>query len=65
MDVNAIEQWQSGDIVIWEKHIGIISNHRNAKGISFVLHHANPSQASYEEDILSDFGTIMGHYRVG
>lgn len=43
-DVNEIEQWQGGDIVVFEKHIGIISDKRNKKGIPYVIHHANPYQ---------------------
>lgn len=63
-DITEIEEWQAGDIVIWSKHIGIISEHRNKKGIPFVLHNANPIQASYEEDILETWGKIVGHYRI-
>lgn len=63
-DVTKIEEWQAGDIVVWDGHIGVISEHRNRKGIPFVLHHANPVQASYEEDILEIWGTIKGHYRI-
>lgn len=63
-DVDETEEWQAGDIVIWSGHIGVISEHRNRKGIPFVLHHANPVQASYEEDILETWGTVRGHYRV-
>lgn len=63
-DTAEIEEWQAGDIVIWSDHIGVISEHRNRKGIPFVLHHASPVQASYEEDILETWGTIKGHYRI-
>lgn len=63
-DINDIDEWQAGDIVIWSKHIGIISDNRNSKGIPFVLHNANPIQASYEEDILEIWGEIVGHYRL-
>ena len=63
-DINVIQEWQAGDIVIWANHIGIIAEHRNKKGIPFVLHHANPMQASYEEDILETWGKVLGHYRV-
>lgn len=64
-DCKDIDQWQAGDIIIWNHHIGIISDHRNKAGIPFVLHNANPIQASYEEDILTIWGEIEGHYRVG
>ena len=41
-DIYDIDKWQGGDIVIFNKHIGIVSDKRNRKGISFVIHHANP-----------------------
>ena len=63
-DINEIDKWQAGDIVIWKNHIGLISDNRNSKGIPFVLHNANPIQASYEEDILEIWGEIVGHYRL-
>ncbi len=46
-DINEIEEWQGGDIVVFKKHIGIISDKRNRKGICFVIHHANPYQIYY------------------
>ena len=51
-DINKIEKWQGGDIVIFKNHIGIVSDKRNKKGISFIIHHASPYQKYYEEDIL-------------
>ena len=51
-NINDIEKWQGGDIVVFKNHIGIVSDNRNRKGISFVIHHANPYQKYYEEDIL-------------
>lgn len=63
-DIQEITQWQGGDIVIWDGHIGVVSDSRNRKGIPFVIHHANPFQLSYEEDILETWGTITGHYRL-
>ena len=63
-DVNEIEQWQGGDIIVFEKHIGIISDKRNKKGIPYVIHHANYYQLNYEEDILEHRDDIVGHYRI-
>ncbi len=63
-DIYEIEEWQGGDIVIFQKHIGIVSEHRNKKGISFVYHLANPYQIDYEEDILERHHDIVGHYRI-
>ena len=51
-------------ITMFKKHIGIISDKRNRKGICFVIHHANPYQIYYEEDILEHRDDIIGHYRI-
>lgn len=63
-DVKRIEEWQGGDIVVFKRHIGIVSDKRNRKGINFVIHHANPYQRYYEEDILEYRNNIIGHYRI-
>ena len=63
-DVYDIESWQGGDIVIFTNHIGIVSNNRNKNGVTFIIHHANPFQKSYEEDILESRDDIIGHYRI-
>lgn len=63
-DVNKIEEWQGGDIIIFEdSHIGIVSDRRNGNGVSFVIHHGSPLQAGYEQDILEHRDDIVGHYR--
>ena len=63
-DINKIEEWQGGDIVLFKKHIGIVSDKRNKNGVPFVIHHANPYQVHYEEDILEQRDDIVGHYRI-
>jgi len=63
-DINKIEEWQGGDIVVFKKHIGIVSDKRNKNGIPFVIHHANPYQIYYEENILENRTDIIGHYRI-
>lgn len=63
-DPKKIEEWQAGDIVIFKKHIGIVSDKRNKRGFPFIIHHANPYQRYYEEDILEYRNDIVGHYRV-
>ena len=64
LDIYDLDKWQGGDIVIFKKHIGIVSNYRNKKGITFVIHHAYPHQRFYEEDILEKRNDIIGHYRI-
>lgn len=65
-DLNKIEEWQPGDIVVFGKsHIGIISDKRNKKGVPFLLH--NGGQPIREENILeayNNFEKISGHYRM-
>lgn len=63
-DVNDIEAWQGGDIVVFENHVGIVSDKRNLKGVPYVIHHYIKGQKNYEEDILWCYGKIVGHYRV-
>lgn len=63
-DIYEIEQWQGGDIIVFEKHIGIVSDKRNKKGIPYLIHHASPYQLTYEEDILEQRQDIIGHYRI-
>lgn len=63
-DIHDIAAWQGGDIVIFNKHIGIVSDVRNKKGIPFIIHHSNPYQIRYEEDILEYYGKVVGHYRI-
>lgn len=65
-DLSQIEEWQGGDIIVFKDHIGIISDKRNRKGIPFLIHHVNPMQINYEEDVLELYGQeyIIGHYRI-
>ncbi len=64
-DLSKIEEWQGGDIVVFSDHIGIVSDKRNKDGIPFLIHHANPMQVNYEEDVLELYGSdVKGHYRV-
>ena len=69
-DLSDPDQWLPGDIVTWERHIGIISDRKNERGIPYVIHHAGKSQTEYVEDILEGNSRytyvreITGHYRV-
>lgn len=64
-DLNKIEKWQGGDIVVFKNHIGIISDKRNKKGIPYLIHHASPLQKNYEEDVLKNYQKeIIAHYRI-
>ena len=63
-DIQDISSWQGGDIVVFTRHIGIVSDYRNHYGVAFFIHHACPYQSSYEEDILEYRNDIVGHYRM-
>lgn len=63
-DIYNIEEWQGGDIVIFNKHIGIVSDRRNKNGVPYVIHHNDPWQTTYEQDILEERNDIVGHYRM-
>lgn len=63
-DITKIEEWQGGDIIVFKKHIGIVSDKRNKNGVPFIIHHANPYQRYYEEDILENREDIVGHFRI-
>ncbi len=63
-DIYDIEEWQGGDIVVFEKHIGIVSDRRNQNGVPYVIHHSNPGQIRYEQDILENRSDITNHFRI-
>lgn len=67
LDINKIEQWQPGDIVVFGNrytHIGIISDKRNKRGVPYLIH--NAGQPKREEDVLERWNKkskVVGHYR--
>lgn len=60
-DLNKIEEWQAGDIVVFSNHIAIVSDKRNIHGIPYILH--NAGRPLYEEDAIQYY-KIIGHYRI-
>ena len=62
LDKTDPEVWQAGDIVIFrdDKHIGMISDRKNADGIPLVIHHS--AKAAEEADYLP-LATVTAHYR--
>lgn len=63
-DADEITEWRGGDIVLYEGHIGIVSDRRNERGVPYLIHHSGPFQLRYEEDKLQSYGHIIGHYRL-
>lgn len=64
-DTSDIEAWQGGDIVVYDGHVGIVSDRRDEDGVPYLIHHASPFQLAYEEDALVSYGEVVGHYRLG
>ncbi len=63
-DPKQIDQWQGGDIVVFAGHIGMVSDHRNIRGVPYLIHHNSSFQSRYEEDVLEKRNDIVGHYRI-
>lgn len=66
-DLNKIEEWQPGDIVVFSNdHVGIISDKRNEKGVPYLIH--NGAQPNREEDGLEFYNEnwkkITYHFRL-
>lgn len=61
LDTSQIDEWQPGDIVTYgTKHIAIVSDRRNKKGIPYIIH--NSGQPVREENALTR-QSVSGHYR--
>lgn len=63
-DLSETEEWQGGDIVVFKKHIGIVSDRRGKDGVPYLIHHYKKGQKKYEENTLKRWGKVVGHYRL-
>lgn len=54
------KEFMPGDIVVYDNHIAIVSDKRNNKGISYIIHH--DGYHNYEDNGLLR-KEIIGHYR--
>ncbi len=61
-DFDNPQEWQPGDIVVFESHIAICSDKRNKDGIPFIIH-AGVKSAREKNEIRNY--KIVGHYRWG
>ena len=64
LDLGDIMAWQGGDIVIFDDHIGIVSDRRSIDGVPYVIHHNSAYQKRYEQDILEARNDLRAHYRI-
>ncbi len=62
-DLQDTAAWHAGDLVLFDNHIGMVSDRRNADGIPYIIHHQSFFQLRYEEDYLSSHQPTM-HIRV-
>lgn len=60
IDTSYPEEWQPGDIVVYENHIALCSDKRNKNGLPFIIHHG-PLGAREADQLESK--DIIGHYR--
>lgn len=61
-DPKQIAAWQPGDIVTFgTHHIGVLSDRRDRAGIPYLIH--NAGQPNREEDALTHWGPLSGHFR--
>ena len=59
-DLSQTAEWQRGDIVFYEGHVGVVSDRRNGEGRPFIIHHTG--HGAFEEDALGD-KPVTGHFR--
>ena len=64
LDLGEVLSWQGGDIVIFDDHIGIVSDRRSIDGVPYVIHHNSAYQKRYEQDILEARNDLRAHYRI-
>ena len=60
IDTSYPEEWQPGDIVVYENHIAVCSDKMNRDGLPFIIHHG-PLGAREADELESK--DIIGHYR--
>lgn len=56
------EDWMPGDIVIFDGHIGLCSDKRNASGIPYLIHHGSAEVGAVEENN-PNMSTAIAHFR--
>lgn len=64
-DVNNLEQWQPGDIVLFLggfHHVAIISDRRAKDGTPYIIHNTQPFASEIKLSSISE--PIVGHYRL-
>ena len=68
LDLSDPEDWQGGDIIVYEGHVAVLSDRRNHKGLPYKIHlysRAQTAARNYEQNSLEkNAENIIGHYRI-
>ena len=68
LDLSDPEDWQGGDIIVYDNHVAMLSDRRNHEGMPYLIHLYSPVQTAahkYETNSLRKrAGEIVGHYRI-
>jgi len=65
IDLQYVDEWQTGDIVLFKNDAGVVSTKRNREGIPYIMHLPQEKESDYIEDILrKNEEQIIGHYRL-
>ena len=64
LDLSDTSQWQGGDILVMDGHVGILSDRRNERGVPYLIHNGSVSQDGYEQDVVDTRQDIVAHYRI-
>ena len=51
-------------VLVLSRYQHTSSDRRNRDGVPYVIHHNDPWQTAYEQDILEKCTDIVGHYRI-
>jgi len=63
VDTTEIEEWQPGDIVLYDGHIGIVSDIRRPDGLPYLIHSTDELLTGNMEEDALDSREIYAHYR--
>ena len=68
LDMEDPEDWQGGDIIVYDNHVAMLSDRRNHEGLPYLIHLYSKAQTAmhkYETNSLKNrAGEIRGHYRI-
>lgn len=63
-DPTKVEEWKPGDIVVFDGHVGIVSDKRTLQGVPLVIHHTEIDPHIREENLIETRTDIVAHFRL-